>query len=75
MRILISEDTERKFEHIQRAVKKILGEDTEIVRVSYAKDGVNKLKNEKFDYLIQDMQLPVHSDGKIDYKIIATFIK
>lgn len=68
MKVLISEDNERKFEHIQRAVKKILGEDTEIVRVCFAKGGVNQIKKEKFDYLIQDMQLPIHSDGRIDVK-------
>lgn len=68
MKVLISEDNERKYIHIERAVKKILGEDTEIVRVCFAKGGVNQIKKEKFDYLIQDMQLPVHSDGKIDWK-------
>lgn len=68
MRVLISEDSERKYIHIQNVVKKVLGEDTEIERVVYAKAGVVKLKNEKYDYLIQDMQLPINSDGRIDIK-------
>jgi CheY-like chemotaxis protein len=68
-KILVCEDSYHKFEGIEKAILKLFDE-VEITRVSYAKAAVVELKEnpEKYDYLIQDMQLPINSDGRIDIK-------
>lgn len=68
-KILICEDSFHKFEGIERAIMNLFDE-VEITRVSYAKAAIIELKEnpEKYDYLIQDMQLPINSDSRIDIK-------
>ena len=66
MKILICEDDERKFIGIQDV---ILASNpiAEIKWVKYSKAALNELKSEsEYDILIQDMQLPINSDSRID---------
>ena len=67
MKILISEDSDRKFEAILNVILNVYPE-AEVTRATYSKEGVVLLKNEKFDFLIQDMFLPINSDSRIDNK-------
>lgn len=66
MKILICEDDERKFIGIQDVI--LANNPTaEIKWVKYSKAALNELKSEcKYDILIQDMQLPINSDSRID---------
>ena len=66
MKILISEDNDYKYKNIEKYILDIIPEAT-ITRVTYAKAGVVLLKNSNdYDLLIQDMQLPLMSDDRID---------
>ena len=66
MKILISEDNDYKYKGIEEYILDIIPETT-ITRVTYAKAGVMLLKNSTdYDLLIQDMQLPLMSDDRID---------
>lgn len=67
MKFLISEDNDHKFNDIKMYILKIVP-DAIIDRVIYAKAGVKLLKQDKkaYDYLIQDMQLPLMEDSAID---------
>ena len=66
MKILISEDNDYKYKDIEKCILDIIPETT-ITRVTYAKAGVMLLKNSTdYDLLIQDMQLPLMSDDRID---------
>ena len=66
MKILISEDNDYKYKGIEKYILDIIPETT-ITRVTYAKAGVMLLKNSTdYDLLIQDMQLPLMSDDRID---------
>lgn len=67
MKILISEDTDEKYREIENCLKTIL-KDVEIKRVKYAKASVIELINNEYDILIQDMQLPLNIDSRIDIK-------
>ena len=66
MKFLVVDD----FSTMRRIVSGILKE-CGITNIKEADDGDNALvmlKNEKFDFLIQDMFLPINSDGRIDNK-------
>lgn len=67
MKFLISEDNDHKFNDIKAYILKIVP-DAIIDRVTSAKAGVRLLKQDKkaYDYLIQDMQLPLMEDSPID---------
>lgn len=66
MKILISEDNDYKYRAIEEVIKEF-DSTIEIVRVEYAKGTVLTLmKDNSFDMLIQDMQMPINSDGHID---------
>ena len=66
MKILISEDNDYKYKGIEEYILDIIPE-TSITRVTYAKAGVMLLKNSTdYDLLIQDMQLPLKIDDRID---------
>ena len=66
MKILISEDNDYKYKDIEKCILDIIPETT-ITRVTYAKAGVMLLKNSTdYDLLIQDMQLPLMSDDRIN---------
>ena len=67
MKILICEDNERKYNDIREAIRIVMPE-AKITWCKYAKTGVLELKNNEYDFLIQDMQLPLHSDEKIMIK-------
>ena len=67
MKILISEDNYQKFKSILNVVLDVYPE-AEVTRATYSKEGVVLLKNKKFDFLIQDMFLPINSDSRIDSK-------
>jgi hypothetical protein len=68
-RILICEDDNRKFEGIERTILRLFNE-VEIKRVKYAKAAIIEIKEnpDKYNFLIQDMQLPISSDDGIDTK-------
>ena len=66
MKILISEDNDYKYKGIEKYILDI-DQLATITRVTYAKAGVMLLKNSTdYDLLIQDMQLPLMSDDRID---------
>lgn len=66
MKILICEDNERKFIGIQDVIL-ASNPTAEIKWVKYSKAALNELISErKYDILIQDMQLPINSDSRID---------
>ena len=67
MKILICDDDIRKADIIKDCVLEVYPE-AEIKIVSYAKVTVLTLIEEDFDYLIQDMFLPINLDGRIDNK-------
>jgi ribosomal protein L1 len=67
MKILICEDNERKYNDIREAIRIVMPE-AKITWCKYAKTGVQELRNNEYDFLIQDMQLPLHSDEKIMIK-------
>ena len=67
MKILICEDNERKYNDIREAIRIVMPE-AKITWCKYAKTGVQELRNNEYDFLIQDMQLPLHSDDRIDFK-------
>ena len=67
MKILISEDNDQKFKSILNVVLSVYPE-AEVTRATYSKEGVVLLKNERFNFLIQDMFLPINSDSRIDNK-------
>ena len=68
-RIIVCEDDNRKFEGIEKTILRLFKE-VEIKRVKYAKAAIIEIKEnpEKYNYLIQDMQLPINSDSRIDIK-------
>ncbi len=66
MKILICEDDERKFIGIQDVIL-ASNPTAEIKWVKYSKAALNELISEtEYDILIQDMQLPINSDSRID---------
>lgn len=66
MKILICEDNERKFIGIQDTIL-ASNPTAEIKWVKYSKAALNELISEtEYDILIQDMQLPINSDSRID---------
>lgn len=66
LKILISEDNLYKLKNIQDTIEKQFNE-TNITSITYAKRTVMELiENNDYDILIQDMQLPLHSDDRID---------
>ena len=66
MRILIAEDNDSKFARIEDFLKQEF-KDVEITRFAYAKGIVIELKTQNdYDFLIQDMQMPLNRDGRID---------
>ena len=67
MKILICEDNERKYNDIREAIRIVMPE-AKITWCKYAKTGVLELKNNEYDFLIQDMQLPLNIDDGIDFK-------
>lgn len=73
MRILIAEDNDSKFARIKDCLKQEF-KDVEITRFAYAKGIVIELKTlsdlnqNDYDFLIQDMQMPLNRDGRIDTK-------
>ena len=74
MKILICEDNERKYNDIREAIRIVMPE-AKITWCKYAKTGVQELKNNKYDFLIQDMQLPLHSDEEIMIKGVSSGFK
>lgn len=67
MKILICDDDIRKANIIKDCVLDVYPE-AEWKIVSYAIASINELKYRNYDYLIQDMFLPINSDDKIDNK-------
>lgn len=69
MKILISEDNDMKFDRIAHCLLKH-NPDIQIERVTYAKGSIITLKepDHGFDILIQDMQLPINQNERIDIK-------
>lgn len=66
MKILICEDDERKFIGIQDVIL-ASNPTAEIKWVKYSKAALNELISEtEYDILIQDMNLPINSDSRID---------
>ena len=65
MRILIAEDNDAKFERIKNCLKQEF-KDLEITRFTYAKGVVLDLMENEYEFLIQDMQMPLNIDGRID---------
>ena len=71
MKILIAEDDDSKFARIEDFLKQEF-KDVEIARFTYAKGIVIELKTlddlnqNDYDFLIQDMQMPLNRDGGID---------
>ena len=73
MRILIAEDNDSKFARIEDFLKQEF-KDVEITRFAYAKGIVIELKTLSdlnqidYDFLIQDMQMPLNKDSRVDTK-------
>lgn len=67
MKILICDDDARKADIIKDCVLDVYPE-AEIKIVTSAKATILSLAEEDFDYLIQDMFLPINSDSRIDNK-------
>ena len=73
MKILIAEDNDSKFARIEDCLKQEF-KDIEITRFAYAKGAVVELKTlddlnqNDYDFLIQDMQMPLNRDGRVDTK-------
>lgn len=73
MRILIAEDNDSKFARIEDFLKQEF-KDVEITRFAYAKGIVielktlNDLNQNDYDFLIQDMQMPLNKDSRVDTK-------
>lgn len=66
MKILISEDRDSKFAKIKACLESEFSE-VEIVRCTAAKETVLELiNNNTYDVLIQDMQLPLNKNDRID---------
>ena len=65
MKILISDDCDIKSKDIKESILQIYP-NAQVTRVNYAKAGLKELIREEYDYLIQDMFLPIHSEEQID---------
>ena len=65
MKILISDDCDIKSKDIKESILQIYP-NAEITIVNYAKAGLKELIREEYDYLIQDMFLPIHFEERID---------
>lgn len=65
MKVLIIEDSVRKYEKTARYVNELLP-DAEIVWVETAKVGVQTFEDCHIDYAIIDMQMPLNINGRID---------
>jgi hypothetical protein len=65
MKILISDDCDIKFKDIKELILQIYPK-AEITRVTYAKAGLKELLKNGYDYLIQDMFLPINFEEEID---------
>lgn len=63
MRILISEDNDSKFNNIKQMLESNFSS-ISIDRVTSAKQGILKLMNEEYEFLIQDMQMPINLDDR-----------
>lgn len=65
MKILISEDNNKKFENIKSVILK-LDNSIEVERSTFGIDTIMKIKmnNDKYDLLIQDMLMPYRQDEK-----------
>lgn len=65
MRILIAEDNEHKY----KAIEDFLLQEfptAELKRFTYAKGIILELMSNEYEFLIQDMQMPLNSDGRIE---------
>lgn len=73
MKILIAEDNDSKFARIKNCLEDEF-EDIEITRFTYAKGIIIELKTlddlnqNDYEFLIQDMQMPLNRNGSIDTK-------
>lgn len=67
MKILISDDCDLKSKEIKKIILQIYP-NAEITRVNYAKAGLKELIKNRYDYLIQDMFLPINFEDRIDNK-------
>lgn len=73
MRILIAEDNDSKFARIKNCLEDEF-KDLEITRFTYAKGIIIELKTlddlnqNEYEFLIQDMQMPLNRNGSIDTK-------
>lgn len=65
MNILICEDNERKFESIKETILEKYP-NASIDWVKFAKASIISTREKEYDFLIQDMQLPINSDSGID---------
>lgn len=65
MRILIAEDNDSKFARIKDCLEYNF-KDLEITRFTYAKGIVLDLMENEYEFLIQDMQMPLNRDGRIE---------
>lgn len=63
MRILISEDSDSKFNRIQELLNDEFT-NLAITRIKSGKATVIELMNNEYEFLIQDMQMPLHSDSR-----------
>ena len=66
MRILIAEDNDSKYQMILDCLTNEFGVYLEVKGFTYAKGVVLELMNNEYVFLIQDMQMPLDSDGRID---------
>ena len=65
MRILIAEDNEHKFEKIKNCLE-LNFNNLEIKRCVNAKEVILELMHNEYEFLIQDMQMPIRSDSLIN---------
>lgn len=62
MRILIVEDTDIKYDQIERAINKLDNPDIEIMRASCINEGKVEVTSNKYDLVFMDMVMPRYNE-------------
>lgn len=65
MRILIAEDNDSKYQKILDCLTKEFGANLEVKRFTYAKGVILELMENEYEFLIQDMQMPINKSSGI----------
>ncbi len=66
MRILIAEDNDKKYQKILNCLIEEFGANLEVKRFTYAKGVILELMEHEYEFLIQDMQMPINKCSEIN---------